>query len=174
MTMKVYIVRHGETKENATGIVQGWLDTPLNQNGIAQAYVAAGNFNEAIDAIYSSDLQRATRTAQEFRKRYAHVPYFEDSRLRERCFGEAAGKYRNEYDWDLFWSLTDTVSIEGAETLNDFTNRVSSFLDELREKDYGAVLLVSHRGVLNRIQSILDPTHTHIPHENASIISVEI
>lgn len=172
--MKLYIARHGETNENATGIVQGWLDTPLNQNGLEQARLAAMNFNKAIDAIYSSDLQRATRTAEEFKKKHKTLPYFEDVRLRERDFGKATGTHRDEHDWEQFWSLNDTVSIEDAETLSEFTERVSGFLDELRKQPYDAVLLVAHGGVLNRVQAILDPTHTHIPHKNASIISVEI
>lgn len=172
--MKVYIARHGETNENAAGIVQGWLDTELNNNGIEQATVAAEHFNENIEAIYSSDLQRASRTAQEFTKKYINVPYSKDARLRERNFGKATGTHRDEYDWERFWSLDDTVTIDGAETLNDFTARVNSFLDELRTQPYEAVLLVAHGGVLNRIQAILNPSHTYIAHKNASIISVTL
>ena len=35
--MKIYIIRHGETKLNALGRLQGWTDEPLNQNG--KAYI---------------------------------------------------------------------------------------------------------------------------------------
>lgn len=31
--MLIYIIRHGETDLNAKGILQGWLDEPLNGNG---------------------------------------------------------------------------------------------------------------------------------------------
>ena len=31
--MKLYIIRHGETKLNALGRLQGWTDEPLNKNG---------------------------------------------------------------------------------------------------------------------------------------------
>ena len=33
LPMKLYIIRHGETKLNALGCLQGWTDEPLNQNG---------------------------------------------------------------------------------------------------------------------------------------------
>ena len=37
METTVYFVRHGETAENAGGVVQGQTDVPLNENGLIQA-----------------------------------------------------------------------------------------------------------------------------------------
>lgn len=172
--MKLYFVRHGETDANAQGIVQGWLDTELNQNGIAQAAEAAKNFTHPIDVIYCSDLKRAQRTAQEFRAYHEQIPYFEDARLRERNFGDAAGTHRDEHDWEQFWSTEDRATIANAEIVNDFTARVADFLNELKTKPYESALIVTHGGVLNRVQAIFDPNHTHHPHANASILEVNI
>lgn len=170
--MKVYIARHGETNENAQGIVQGWLDTELNENGISQAIAAARNFNKPVQVIYSSDLKRAVRTAEEFRGKYPKVPYIEDARLRERNFGDAAGTHRNDHDREQFWANEKEVTISNAESLVDFTQRVNDFLLDLKTKNYNSVLVVAHGGVLNRVQSILDPGHTHVPHANASILEI--
>lgn len=170
--MKLYIVRHGETNENANGIVQGWLDTELNEKGIAQAAETAQNFTASVDAIYASDLKRAVRTAQEFRKRFPGIPYSEDVRLRERNFGDAAGTHRDDHDWEQFWSVEDRSTIPNAEVITDFTGRVSDFLQDLKKTDYKAVLVVAHGGVLNRVQAILDPSHTHQPHANGSVLEV--
>lgn len=172
--MKLYIARHGETDANAKGIVQGWLDTELNAKGLAQAAEAAKNFTGVVDAIYSSDLRRASRTAREFRNYHEDVPYFEDARLRERNFGDAAGTHRDEHDWEQFWSTEDSSTIANAEIITDFTARVVDFLEELKTKPYNSVLIVAHGGVLNRVQAIFDPTHTHHPHPNASILEVDI
>ncbi len=172
--MKLYIVRHGETDANAEGVVQGWLDTELNENGIRQAIEGAHNFDKSIDAIYASDLKRAARTAREFRAHYEDTPYFEDVRLRERNFGDAAGTHRSNYDWEQFWSTEDRSIIPNAEILNDFTARVESFLNELRAQPYESVLIVAHGGVLNRVQAILNPNHEHFSHPNASILEVDI
>ena len=37
MKKTVYIFRHGETDANIEHRMQGWLDVPLNANGVAQA-----------------------------------------------------------------------------------------------------------------------------------------
>jgi broad specificity phosphatase PhoE len=37
--MLIYIVRHGETRSNIDGLLQGWSDDPLNKNGIALAEI---------------------------------------------------------------------------------------------------------------------------------------
>lgn len=172
--MKLFLVRHGETDANAQGIVQGWLDTDLNEKGLAQAIESAKNFNEQIDAIYSSDLKRARQTAAEFRKHHSSLPYFEDSRLRERSFGDATGTHRDNHDWDQFWASSTEVTIPNAEILNDFTKRVREFLDENKTKPYESILVVTHSGVLNRVQTILDENHIHHPHGNASILEVSV
>lgn len=172
--MKLYLIRHGETDANVQGIVQGWLDTELNEKGLNQARYAARMFHEPIQAIYSSDLTRAKSTAEEFRLRYVGVPYFEDARLRERNFGDATGDHRSYYDWEQFWSLNDQVTIPNAEILNDFTARVASFLEDLKKQPYDTVLIVTHGGVLNRIQAILDPRHRHYSHANASMLELKL
>jgi broad specificity phosphatase PhoE len=172
--MKLFLVRHGETDANARGIVQGWLDTELNQRGITQAVEAASSFDKKIDAIYSSDLKRAVKTANEFRARYKGTPYFEDQRLRERNFGDAANTHREGHDWERFWSINDRSTILNAEILNDFTERVTRFLDELKDKPYSSVLVITHGGVLNRVQAILDSDHVHHPYKNADIIEIDI
>lgn len=172
--MKLYIVRHGETDANASSIVQGWMDTELNEKGLAQAAEAAKNFDAPIDAIYSSDLKRATRTAEEFRTRHPDIPYFEDARLRERSFGDASGTHRDDHNWEQFWSLENEVTIPNAETISAFTNRIIDFMNYLKTMPYTSVLLVAHGGIQNQILAILDPHYTYQPHANASILEVEI
>lgn len=33
----LYLVRHGETEMNVSGLFQGHVDSPLTENGVAQA-----------------------------------------------------------------------------------------------------------------------------------------
>ena len=60
-----YVVRHGETTANVEGIIQGQKDYPLNSNGEEQAKTRARQLKSVkFDAIFSSDLVRAKRTAE--------------------------------------------------------------------------------------------------------------
>src|ERR1700753_397510 len=106
--MDLFLIRHGETDANDQKIIQGWLDTDiaeLNQQGREQAKAAADSFSEVVDALYVSDLKRAVQTAQFFCGKLPGIPYFEDSRLRERDFGALTGHDRQKIDWDKFWSV---------------------------------------------------------------------
>ncbi|HRN96842.1 MAG TPA: histidine phosphatase family protein [Candidatus Saccharibacteria bacterium] len=172
--MDLYLVRHGETQENTDGIVQGWMDTKLNANGKVQALAAAESFNKPIDAIFSSDLQRSTHTANAFRKKYPDIPYFEDARLRERNFGDAQGTQSNKHGWEVFWASKDSVSIPNAETLNDFTARVNEFIESLKNLQYKKILIVTHGGTINRVHDIINKNHEFHAYGNASITHMRI
>ena len=60
----LYLVRHGETVDNANKIMQGQTQGELNTKGIEQARTVAKNLkSEHFDAIVSSDLKRSFDTA---------------------------------------------------------------------------------------------------------------
>lgn len=65
--MRIFAVRHGQTDYNHLRLVQGYMDNPLNKEGIAQAermglYLQRKNYT--FDAIYTSPLIRAKKTAE--------------------------------------------------------------------------------------------------------------
>ena len=61
----LFLVRHGETVHNVTGIAQGWNDSELSPSGLRQIEQLASRIaREAPDALYSSPLQRAVTTAE--------------------------------------------------------------------------------------------------------------
>ena len=70
MTTQILFIRHGETDWNRIKRIQGHIDIPLATTGLEQAQRLARRIaSEAkegarLDAIYSSDLQRAQQTAQ--------------------------------------------------------------------------------------------------------------
>ena len=64
--MKLIIVRHGETEENVSGIIQGHGFGELNRKGLEQAKKVAGKLKgEKIDIAYVSGLERTKKTADE-------------------------------------------------------------------------------------------------------------
>jgi probable phosphoglycerate mutase len=77
------IARHGETEWNREERYQGHADPPLNKTGRAQAEKLGNDLaGEPVDAIYSSDLRRASETADIVGARLG-LPVEQDSGLRE-------------------------------------------------------------------------------------------
>lgn len=74
-SMKLIIVRHGETEENASEIIQGHSLGKLSKKGIEQSKKLALRLKgEKIDMIFSSDLERAKDTIKEV-ARFHKVQY---------------------------------------------------------------------------------------------------
>lgn len=92
------LVRHGETEWNKEHKMQGHSDVPLNDTGTNQAKLFADQIVKVyphIDAIYSSDLQRAYQTAKITADKYDQ-PVHQRSRLREICWGQLEGKFTHD------------------------------------------------------------------------------
>lgn len=153
---RLIAVRHGETAWNRVSRIQGHTDIPLNEAGLWQArQVGQAVAAEGIDAIYSSDLQRAADTARAI-GRAAGVPVQLDVALRERHFGELEGLTHDEINtrWPeqaRRWRGRDPdYGPQGGETLKDFHARCVGALTRLAQRHPGqTVVLVAHGGVLD-------------------------
>ena len=61
----LYLVRHGETVDNAHHIMQGQTPGQLNETGIRQAEEVAERLKaEPIDVFVASDLRRSIHTCE--------------------------------------------------------------------------------------------------------------
>ena len=151
----IIAVRHGETVENAKGLVGGHIPGKLNSKGIAQAREAAEKLSRRrIDAIYSSDLARAADTADIIAKRHPHLKVVYVRALREKNLGELQGKPRPDGAVHYLGMRT-----KHGETLGEFRKRVKRFLDRLAARCEGkTVLLVTHGGTIRAIRTIVDGT----------------
>ena len=60
----IYLGRHGETALNSEERLRGWIDEPLNAEGIKEAKAMGKKMKQyPIDRVYCSDLDRADHTA---------------------------------------------------------------------------------------------------------------
>lgn len=83
MKTTIYLVRHGQSVGNLKDQFMGHTDTPLTELGLRQAEMAADYLKDIpIDAIYSSDLQRAYLTACATAKR-KNMPVTKTEKMRE-------------------------------------------------------------------------------------------
>jgi broad specificity phosphatase PhoE len=92
-TIVLTVVRHGQTDANKKRLVQGFIDTPLNEFGEKQAETAGKALKDVIfHQVYSSDLKRAHRTCQHILEqnkvsKISSSDIVQDDRLREQNFG---------------------------------------------------------------------------------------
>ncbi len=99
--MAIYLIRHGETLGNAARVVQP-PDNPLSPRGLAQAERLARRLAaEGIARIVSSDLARASATADALRRATA-APLSFDPLLHERSFGDIRGTAYADLGFDMF------------------------------------------------------------------------
>lgn len=156
---EILLIRHGETAWNAKRRLQGHLDIPLNEEGERQA-AALGRAlrDESLDAVFSSDLQRARQTAEAIaapRGMQVHL----DRGLRERCYGAFEGMLYGEIsqrypDAYKAWQARDIDArfpegVHVAETLREFSQRVVSTITRIvLENKFRRVAMVAHGGVL--------------------------
>jgi probable phosphoglycerate mutase len=139
----ILLARHGETDWNRELRFQGHADEPLNDTGRAQARRLAADLAEArIVAVYSSDLRRASETA-EIVAASLGLPIVLDARLREIDVGSWQGHTRGELDgrpWD-------------GETHDDHRRRVVAAVGAIAGvHPGGTVLVVAHGGTMRRVQ----------------------
>ena len=150
---RLVLVRHGETDFNATGRMQGHLDSHLTQTGLAQARAAV----PAVTAFHpnvllSSDLRRATDTAVMFAEATGLTLRI-DKRLRETRLGEwqGLGLAEVEAGWpgDLnIWQNDPEWTPPGGEARVEVAARAAEVVAELDVECDGTAVLCAHGGLI--------------------------
>ncbi|HUC89422.1 MAG TPA: histidine phosphatase family protein [Patescibacteria group bacterium] len=149
---KFYIARHGETENNRSKRLSGWVDTPLTDKGLLPTKDAIAKLkNLPIDAIYASDLGRAFTTAYVI-ARGLNFPgeIVRSSGLREVNYGDAANMKSAEA-YKLYPRLDrDTqYTPPNGESLEHMQKRVIATINDINTKHTGAtILIVAHSGVM--------------------------
>lgn len=152
--LKIYLVRHGQNKDNAEGILNGHRDEPLTDIGIAQAHDLASRVKDSgvsFDKVYASPLQRAYKTA-EIITDAIHLPKPEIMpELIERDFGVMTGRPQSKIvelcapDILKTDTITYFLSPEGAETFPQLLERAKKLLAKIQQQHTdGNILLVTH------------------------------
>lgn len=152
------VVRHGETAWNAQSRIQGHLDSPLNEEGLAQALLVGERLgNERFDHLYCSDLGRVLQTAQPIVDRTGRQPRL-TARLRERHLGLFQGltgvECKRDWpdDYARFHARDPDHVVPGGESIRQVYQRVSAFFDEIAAAHAGErIVAVTHGGVLDAL-----------------------
>lgn len=169
--MRFTLVRHGETIQNAQGIVQGQLPGKLSGRGKSQVRKTARELaSTEFKHIYSSDLNRCKQTTEILIKHHENTPVTYDKRLREISFGEWEGLIGKDLPWDQRKGGLLHAQAPGGETMDEHKDRAVDFINEKlnqHDKDDN-VLVVSHGGTLRLLVAV----YYHIPYPNVWAINL--
>ena len=162
--MNVYLLRHGETEWNVIQRIQGQQQVDLNENGRAQALVAAKQLmNFEIQKIYTSDLARSLETAQIINS-LLKADLEISNGLREIAYGEWEGKLwetvynENPYLNHSWENMGIQFTSPCGEKAVDFRNRViHEFSRIVTNETANSILIVTHGQVIKMILSCFTP-----------------
>ena len=138
------LLRHGQSQWNLENRFTGWEDVPLTEQGIAEAKVAGQLMKKNkvhIDVIFSSVLQRATKTAELAIKEMNLEQFWSDGQLlmtkdqslNERDYGDLVGLNKeetaNKYGKEQvrIWRRSYDISPPGGESLENVVTRVKPY-----------------------------------------------
>jgi len=158
---RILLVRHGQSVWNADGRWQGQADPELTDLGLTQAAAAAGAIG-SVDAMISSPLQRAHRTASIIAAAIGIEPVVSVDGLMERSAGEWEGLTRAEIDHRYPGFLAERRRPPGYESDDSVLQRAMVALDAISAAvGQGAdVVAVTHGGVIATVTAHLGAERT--------------
>jgi probable phosphoglycerate mutase len=142
METTIFLVRHGETVDNARQIMQGQTQGELNQRGREQAeQVARRLASEPLDVIVASDLHRAIQTAEVIAEPHG-LPVVTTPLLRERDWGSFTGRF--------IPNLRNEVWPDDIESEEALLERARSFLINMTATYPGKRVVAVGHGIINK------------------------
>ena len=151
MSVIFYLGRHGETKLNSEDKLRGWLDIPLNPDGIREAEAMGVAMSKTdMDRVYCSDLDRADHTAQIVAKHHGLKP-IPRGWFRPLNYGELQGKSVKDIQPVLdqlneIWKTNPDHEAPGGESWTEFQDRNLQGLHAIliAAEDGEQIMLVAH------------------------------
>jgi len=148
----ILLVRHGTTAFNETDHLQGLIDNPLSPKGQAEADRLAVRLQDAaIDAIFSSPLQRAVQTAAIVNRYHdlpvTLVPEFSEIDLGD-WEGQQYGAVREQFpEIHQRWISDPDFPIPGGESFSAVCTRTKPGLERILQDGCRHILIAGHASV---------------------------
>lgn len=176
--MKAYFVRHGQTNYNVLNLCNDdqTKDVYLTELGKQQAEKVAEKLKDIkLELIFISELSRTKETAKIITKNH-NVIFQIDPRINDRKTGFDSKPVSDFFDAlkpDLF-----NLKSNNGESFQEEKKRVFSFLEELKNLNYNAILVVTHSEILQIINgyynNLSDQEMWDTKIDNCEILDVKI
>lgn len=185
MATSVVLVRHGQTRSNATGFVMGWSEEDLDDTGYTQVRKLA--FRMAglpVSSIYSSPLRRTLATASIIAE-----PHGLEPRVLEDLIENNLGDWQGLHEDDIWrgWpelrkqSMIDPsdVTIPNGESFRQVTERaVRAFEMVLSSNEGGQPVIVTHdvivRVLVAHVLGVTNSIYRRLMVNNASLSVIQV
>jgi broad specificity phosphatase PhoE len=169
----VYLVRHGQTELNESGVFRGLLNPPLNEVGREQASrlgAALGPRRPA--AVIASPLRRAIETAEPVAV-FADLNVQTDQCLLDRDYGQWTGTEQKTVDAE-FGSIDNAPGVEPLAAVRK--RAVDGLTGIARHHQGSTVVVVSHDAVNRQVLQAFRPDlgdPDAIPQDNGCFNTLE-
>ncbi len=164
------LLRHGQSVWNAENRFTGWVDTPLSEQGVAEAARAGRLLAEGgvtVDRAFTSTLRRAIDTGEIVLEALgqADLPQEQAWQLNERFYGALTGRNKAQTAQEFgaeqvhIWRRSYDVPPPGGESLADTANRTLPYFRDVvlpATRAAGVVLVSAHGNSLRSIVKELD------------------
>ena len=158
MSLKLYLLRHGETTFSQSGGYCGATDAELTESGQAMAKAFSDEYKKLPwQAIYCSPMKRTRATAAPIVTATETTPQLRDG-LKEINYGDWEGRTQADVkealceDYYAWMTEPSWNPPTGGETAVEISNRAMAVIAEIEEKyTDGNVLIVSHKATLRII-----------------------
>jgi broad specificity phosphatase PhoE len=169
MQLSIILFRHGKI-QSEKNIFCGWLNLPLNEEGLNQANALAQKLKgEKIDLAFCSDQLRSQQALLEVLKFHPKAKVIVDPRLRERHYGSLSGslkevvKKKSKKKFDELHRGYYAV-IPSGENMHKVSKRVFPFMSDLirlMQRKKCCVAISAHTNSLRLIQEYLEGLFPH-------------
>ena len=144
------LVRHGQTAANAQNLLQGHVNHPLDEVGLAQVSLLGGALQKIspVSRVVASPLLRAQQTAQAISQGLSqHIEVETDPRWIELNYGDFDGQPVSSVSPEQWatWRTDEYFRPPHGETLAELSVRVHEAIDALLADSVSAhIVVVSH------------------------------
>jgi len=148
--LNVWLVRHGQSANNAGQPTWGNAEVPLTELGIEQSRAVAARIDRQPALLVVSPFLRSRSTVEWILARWPQAP-FETWPIQEftylslaRCLGSTVSTRQALVD--AYWQRCDPAFVDGpeAESFSQFMERVYAFHQRLLSRDGDFVVAVGH------------------------------
>ncbi len=175
--MKIFLCRHGQALDDLNNTFGGWADDELTSAGVNESKILAKKLSEkGIQKIFSSSLKRAKQTAEIIGNELKLASEFRDDLREMNKYGFLTGMNK---DWakkhypDIVEKIKEwNYSVEGGESIESFTQRLSKFIDLLNSLEFESVCIVTHTGPIWFVTEMILEKRINLG--NADFIELEI